>query len=64
MLIELDEDACCGAGQCVLAAPNVFSQRDEDGIVSLLVDTPSASDRPAVEEAAYRCPANVIHVAD
>lgn len=36
MKITVDEEKCCGAGQCVLIAPEVFDQRDEDGIVVLL----------------------------
>ena len=33
MKITVDEEKCCAAGQCVLIAPEVFDQRDEDGIV-------------------------------
>lgn len=40
MKITVDEEKCCGAGQCVLIAPEVFDQRDEDGIVALLDATP------------------------
>ena len=36
MKVTVDEDKCCGAGTCVLLAPDVFDQRDEDGIVVLL----------------------------
>ena len=30
MKITVDEAKCCGAGQCVLIAPEVFDQRDEE----------------------------------
>ena len=35
MDIMIDEDGCCGAGQCGLTAPQVFDRRDEDGVVVL-----------------------------
>ena len=62
MKIEVDEDACVGAGQCVLSAPLVFDQREEDGIVELLRADVSPVERTTVEEAANRCPAVAIRV--
>ncbi|MFS8201443.1 ferredoxin [Streptomyces sp. CWNU-52B] len=62
MHITVDEEKCCGAGQCVLAAPEVFDQRDEDGIVVLLEPEPPAGLHAAVREAAAICPASVIEV--
>ena len=62
MRIILDEETCIGAGQCVLAAPDVFDQRDEDGIAILLVDEPGEDQRAAVEDAAIRCPALAIQI--
>ncbi|WP_030946163.1 ferredoxin [Streptomyces sp. NRRL S-646] len=64
MRIDIDEEKCCGAGQCVLAAPEVFDQRDEDGIVVLLDPTPPAGQFAAVQEAAQLCPAAAIVVAE
>ena len=60
--VIIDEDKCCGAGQCVLAAPDVFDQRDEDGIVVLLDATPPQALRSQVEDAAVRCPSSAIAV--
>ncbi|MFD7921078.1 ferredoxin [Streptomyces sp. NPDC059740] len=62
MKITLDTDKCCAAGQCVLVAPEVFDQRDEDGIVVLLDAEPPAEQHDAVREAAAICPAAVIQV--
>ncbi|KAA6212739.1 ferredoxin [Streptomyces albofaciens JCM 4342] len=62
MNITLDADKCCAAGQCVLVAPEVFDQRDEDGIVVLLDAAPPADQHDAVREAAAICPAAVIKV--
>ncbi|KOG34188.1 ferredoxin [Streptomyces resistomycificus] len=60
MRITVDEVKCCGAGQCVMVAPDVFDQRDEDGVVVLLDAEPPAVLRPAVHEAASVCPAAAI----
>ena len=62
--VEVDEESCCAAGQCVLAAPTVFGQRDDDGVVVVLMEKPPEELRPAVEEAAFLCPASVIVVKD
>ncbi|MEV7405572.1 ferredoxin [Streptomyces sp. NPDC091267] len=62
MNISIDFDKCCGAGQCVLAAPEVFDQRDEDGVVILLDDNPPAEQLVRVREAAAVCPAAAIEV--
>ncbi|MBL3808009.1 ferredoxin [Streptomyces diastaticus] len=62
MKITVDEEKCCGAGQCVLIAPEVFDQRDEDGIVVLLDATPPAGRHDGVREAAEVCPAAAIQV--
>lgn len=43
MKLTVDQDKCCGAGACVLSAPEVFDQRDEDGIVTLLTPNPAPS---------------------
>jgi ferredoxin len=58
--IAVDTEKCCGAGQCVLTAPDVFDQRDEDGIVVLLVSEPTGELHAAVQEAAQICPAAAI----
>ncbi|MBK3639908.1 MULTISPECIES: ferredoxin [unclassified Streptomyces] len=60
MKITVDEEKCCGAGQCVLIAPEVFDQRDEDGIVVLLDAEPATEQHTAVREAASVCPAAAI----
>ena len=36
MRVAVDQDKCCGAGKCVLLAPEVFDQREDDGVVVLL----------------------------
>ncbi|MGG2461472.1 ferredoxin [Streptomyces sp. RGM 3693] len=60
MKITVAEDHCCGAGQCVLIAPEVFDQREEDGIVILLDAEPPVEQHAAVRESASVCPAAAI----
>ncbi|MEO3796909.1 ferredoxin [Nonomuraea sp. B10E15] len=60
MRVRIEEDRCIGAGQCVLAAPQVFDQREEDGVVVLLDPTPPIEKSRAVREAATLCPALAI----
>ncbi|MEU5211913.1 ferredoxin [Streptomyces sp. NPDC020742] len=62
MKVTIDEDKCVGAGQCVLAAAEVFDQRDEDGVVVLLDSAPPQELLAGVEDAAARCPALAIEV--
>ncbi|WSQ14326.1 ferredoxin [Streptomyces sp. NBC_01231] len=63
MKITVDEPKCVGSGQCVLIAPDVFDQRDEDGTVVLLAETPEPDQHQAVRDSALACPAAAIHVA-
>lgn len=60
--IHIDEHKCVGAGQCVMAAPQVFDQREEDGVVVLLQDHADNGLEPSVRKAAKLCPALAIRV--
>ena len=62
MRIHIEESRCIAAGQCVLNAPELFSQRDEDGIVELLVANPPETQHPAARLAAQLCPAQAITI--
>jgi ferredoxin len=64
MKVSVDNDKCVGAGQCVLAAPEVFDQRDEDGLVVLLDERPAAALHDAVREAVHACPALAIDISE
>ncbi|MCI2415910.1 ferredoxin [Saccharopolyspora sp. K220] len=62
MKVTVDQDKCVASGQCVVAAGEVFDQRDEDGIVVLLNENPSADLIADVQHAASVCPALAITV--
>ncbi|MER6571848.1 ferredoxin [Streptomyces sp. NPDC001093] len=59
MHIDIDKDVCIGAGQCALAAPNVFTQ-DDDGYSTLLPGREDGEGDPMVREAARACPVGAI----
>jgi ferredoxin len=62
MQVIVDQDKCVASGQCVLSAGAVFDQRDDDGIVFLLDDSPPPELHDAVRRAAALCPAYAISV--
>jgi ferredoxin len=64
MRVAVDQDTCIAAGQCVATAPDVFDQRDEDGVVVLLKATPDAAEEDDVRRAAGVCPALAIQIQD
>ncbi|MEU8243498.1 ferredoxin [Actinoplanes missouriensis] len=60
--VAVDRELCCGAGQCVLLAPAVFDQDEDDGIVVLLEAEPAEAYRKVVTEAAAVCPTGAIAI--
>ena len=64
MKVTVEADRCVAAGQCVLLAPDVFDQRDEDGVVLLLDEMPESEHHDAVRESAMVCPAAAIRLTD
>jgi ferredoxin len=64
MRVSVEDTKCCGAGQCVLLVPQVFDQREEDGIVRLLDPSPPPELADAVREAEQMCPTGTISVSD
>jgi ferredoxin len=60
MRVKIDVDKCCGAGNCVSAAPTVFDQREDDGVVILLQENPQSEAHADVRRATRLCPALAI----
>ncbi|MEU5950685.1 ferredoxin [Streptomyces sp. NPDC047525] len=60
MKITVDHEKCCAAGQCAMLAPDVFDQREEDGLAVVLRPEPDPALYDAVREAAAFCPAAAI----
>ncbi|MFI2352202.1 ferredoxin [Streptomyces sp. NPDC019443] len=61
--VTVKPDVCIGAGQCVLAAPEVFDQ-DDDGVVQLVDEAPEHELHRDVRLAAARCPVEAIGVVE
>ena len=59
--ITVNTPACIGAGQCVMAAEDLFDQ-DDDGIVLLLDASPDAAHEAGARRAASLCPARAIKI--
>ena len=62
MKVTVDQDKCVSSGQCVHNAGDVFDQRDDDGVVVLLDDSPAHGRADDVRKAAAACPALAIHI--
>lgn len=60
--ISVDQSVCIAAGQCVASAHEVFDQRDEDGVVSLLQASPDPALYDKVMDAVRCCPSGAITV--
>jgi ferredoxin len=60
--VVVDQDKCVSSGQCVLNATDVFDQRDDDGVVLLLTDSPTTAQAADVRNAAAACPALAIDI--
>lgn len=62
MRVTVDQDRCVSSGQCVLNAMDVFDQRDDDGVVELLMPEPGPEYADETRKAAAACPALAIHI--
>jgi ferredoxin len=60
--VVVDVERCCGSGQCTLRVPEVFDQRDEDGLVALVEEFPAEELLPELYEAEDRCPSQAIEI--
>lgn len=59
MRVVIDRERCIGAGQCVLTAPDVFTQ-DDDGFSDLLPGREDGAGDPLLREALRACPVQAI----
>jgi ferredoxin len=62
MRVTTDDSRCIAAGQCVLNAPRVFDQREDDGIVELLDGNPPLDQYESARLAGRLCPAEAITI--
>jgi ferredoxin len=62
MKVTVDQEKCASSGNCVMHAPEIFDQRDDDGVVVLLNESPPAEQAENARKAAAGCPAMAIYV--
>ncbi|PRX91757.1 ferredoxin [Allonocardiopsis opalescens] len=62
MRITADTKVCVSAGMCVLTAPEVFDQSNEDGLVTVLLPEPPEELREEVAEAVRLCPSRALDI--
>ena len=60
--IYADPQKCVGAGQCVRNVPEVFDQREDDGIVVLLAPTAPDALAAYLKQAVQLCPSQAIRI--
>jgi ferredoxin len=62
MKVTVEQDKCASSGNCVMHAPEIFDQRDDDGVVELLNEHPPADQADNARKAESGCPALAIHI--
>jgi len=62
MRVIVQTQKCIASGTCVLTCPQVFEQRDEDGVVHVLDEHPPLTLVARVKQAVDFCPALVFRL--
>ncbi|GAA1255893.1 ferredoxin [Sphaerisporangium rubeum] len=62
MRITADTSRCVGAGMCVLTAPALFDQDEDDGTVVVLDPAPPPAVQPAARRAVRSCPSGALSI--
>lgn len=63
MRITVDRDRCIGSGQCVMTAPNVFTQ-DDDALVVLVPGREDGAGDPRVRDVPSACPVQAVTISE
>jgi ferredoxin len=64
MRVAADRDVCIGSGMCLLTAPAVFDQDDDEGLVVLLSADVPAEDADAARQAVALCPSGALRLVE
>jgi ferredoxin len=62
MRVIAQTQKCIASGTCVLTCPQVFEQRDEDGVVHVVDEHPSLALLARIKQAVDLCPAQVFRL--
>jgi len=60
--VTIDPDKCCGYGECVAVAPDLFQIRDDNRAHLTLDGELSRRDAELAREASYSCPVEAIDI--
>lgn len=64
MRITIDESRCIASGNCLLNAPQIFSQRESDGTAIAVNEKPAPDQQALAREVADMCPVSAIIIDD
>ncbi|GAA3453133.1 ferredoxin [Dactylosporangium matsuzakiense] len=62
MKVRADTAVCVASGMCVMHAPEVFDQREDDAVVVVLVAEPPEREHDAVRQAVLGCPSGALSI--
>jgi len=60
--VIIDRAKCLSNGNCVMSAPTVFTQDEDDALVVLLKDDPDPDEEEGVRSAVRRCPVKALSI--
>jgi ferredoxin len=61
--VQVDRERCVGSGVCESLAPDVF-EIDDDGVLQVHREEPSADELDDVQDAVQQCPARALALAE
>jgi len=61
--VQVDRERCVGSGVCESLAPEVF-EIDDDGVLQVHHEEPSADELDDVQHAVQQCPARALALAE
>nr|MDT0661230.1 ferredoxin [Micromonospora sp. DSM 115978] len=64
MKLYIEVEKCCGFGECVALAPDVFRMGDDNRVEMLADGTVDEADEERIRTAAFACPAEAIGVVE
>ena len=64
MKVTVDPEKCCGYGECVVVAPDLFQIRDDNRAHLLRERDVSGRDAALAREASYSCPVEAIEITE
>lgn len=64
MRVIVASHKCIASGTCVLTCPEVFEQRDEDGVVHIINQHPPLELKERIKQVVDLCPSLVFRIED